>query len=50
MLSAEAKAILTEMYSAPKLQGTDGPVEIDRITKVDKEGGAELIGLFARTG
>src|SRR4029079_7126758 len=28
--------------SAPKLEGSNGPVEIDRITKVDEEAGAEL--------
>jgi predicted O-methyltransferase YrrM len=42
MLSAEAKAILTEMYTAPKLEGADGPVEIDPITRIDKTAGSEL--------
>lgn len=50
MLSAEAEAILSEMYSAPKLEGTDGLVEIDRITKVDKEGGGELNRLVRENG
>jgi predicted O-methyltransferase YrrM len=42
MLSAEAEAILTEMYTAPKLEGADGLVEIDPITRIDKIAGSEL--------
>src|SRR4051794_22346861 len=50
MLSAEAQAILTEMYSAPKLEGSNGLVEIDQITKVDKQCGAELNRLVRESG
>lgn len=42
MLSAKAKAILDEMYSATKLKGADGLVEIDSITRIDKTAGSEL--------
>ena len=42
MLSPQADAILNEMYSAPQLQGAQGFVEIDPITRVDKTAGSEL--------
>ncbi len=50
MLSSEAEAILDEMYTAPKLQGQDGPVEIDPITRVDKTAGSELNRLVRESG
>jgi predicted O-methyltransferase YrrM len=50
MLSAEADAILNEMYSASTLQGANGPVEIDQITKVDEVCGAELNRLVRENG
>ena len=42
MLSAEAQAILNDMYNAPKVQGANGLVEIDPITRIDKTAGSEL--------
>ena len=42
MLSAEAEAILKDLYTAPKVDGATGPVEIDPITRIDKDAGAEL--------
>jgi predicted O-methyltransferase YrrM len=50
MLSAEAKAILTEMYSAPKLEGTNGLIEIDPITRIDQTAGSELNRLIRESG
>ena len=51
MLSAEAEAILTEMYSAPKFQGT--PMAQSRSIgspRIDEEGGAELNRLIRENG
>ena len=42
MLSAEADAILNDLYNAPKVQGANGLVEIDPITRIDKTAGSEL--------
>jgi len=42
MLSSEAQAILDEMYSAPQLQGANGLVEIDPVTRIDRTKGSEL--------
>jgi predicted O-methyltransferase YrrM len=50
MLSSEAETILHEMYSAPKLQGANGPVEIDPITRIDKTAGSELNRLVRESG
>ena len=50
MLSPEAEAILSEMYSAPTLEGANGPVEINAITRVDKVKGSELNRLVRENG
>ena len=50
MLSSEAEAIVNEMYSAPKLEGANGLVEIDPITRVDRAKGAELNRLVRESG
>jgi predicted O-methyltransferase YrrM len=50
MLSAEAETILGEMYSAPQLQGSDGLVEIDPVTRIDRTKGAELNRLVRENG
>jgi len=50
MLSPEAEAILSEMYSAPQLEGNEGPVEIDPITRIDRTKGAELNRLVRENG
>ena len=42
MLSSEAETILSEMYSAQQLEGAAGPVEVDRITRIDRIKGEEL--------
>ena len=49
-ISNEAQAILDDMYSAPQLQGTSGPVEIDAITRIDKTLGSELHRLVRDAG
>lgn len=50
MLSPEAEAILSEMYTAPNLQGANGLVEIDPITRIDKTAGSELNRLVRENG
>src|SRR3982750_4705929 len=50
MLSAEAEAILNDMYNAPKVQGANGLVEIDPITRIDKIAGSELNRLVRESG
>jgi len=50
MLSPEAEAILSEMYSAPQLEGAEGPVEIDPITRIDRTIGSELNRLVRENG
>lgn len=42
MLSTKADALLNEMHTAPKLEGTNGLFEIDPITRIDKVAGTEL--------
>ena len=42
MLSSEAETILSEMYSARQLEGADGQVEIDQVTRVDRMKGEEI--------
>lgn len=42
MLSAEANAILTDMYSATELEGLGGSVPIDRTSSVGRTKGREL--------
>jgi len=42
MLSPEAEAILEQMYTSPTLEGSDGLVEIDAGTRIDRTLGAEL--------
>jgi predicted O-methyltransferase YrrM len=42
MLSRQAQAILDEMYSARMLEGADGPVAIDEVTRISRSEGAEL--------
>lgn len=50
MLSPQAQTILEEMYSAPALDGVNGPVEIDQLTRVDKVKGSELYRLVKESG
>jgi predicted O-methyltransferase YrrM len=50
MLSPEAQKILDEMYSGKELQGTNGVVEIDQITRVDEIAGEVLYRLIQQSG
>jgi predicted O-methyltransferase YrrM len=50
MLSSQAQAILEEMYTSPTLQGLNGPVEVDEITRVNRTTGAELFRLVRESG
>ena len=50
MVSAEAQAILNDMYTLPEIDGADGPVAINRITRVDRTKGAELHRLVKESG
>jgi predicted O-methyltransferase YrrM len=50
MLSPGAEAILNDMYSEPRLQGTNGLVEIDPITRIQKTAGSELNRLVRENG
>lgn len=50
ILSKDAQAILNDMYSGRPLQGGDGPVEIDTVTRVDKLAGVELNRLVREAG
>lgn len=50
ILSQDAQAILNDMYSGRPLQGGEGPVEIDAVTRVDKLAGTELNRLVREAG
>lgn len=49
-LSPQAQIILDEMYSAPSLEGLNGEVAIDQVTRVDPVKGAELYRLVRESG
>jgi predicted O-methyltransferase YrrM len=49
-ISAEARAILDDMYSGRQLEGTNGPVEIDAVTRVAELNGSELNRLVREAG
>ena len=49
-ISTDAQAILDDMYSSPTLDGIDGPVEIDTVTRIDRRLGSELNRLVREAG
>lgn len=49
-ISMQARAILQDIYSGNELQGSNGPVKIDAVTRVDKRNGSELNRLIRQAG